>query len=137
MQALYHAGGLRFREERVIHNGVRLEVKAEDVFRDRARLARPGELRLLLPAALPRSRVCTQRSRLALLDADLPEVSQGLLTILGDTQDAAYLQRLHGIINRPESSPRSMRSAVPEHALFCCSKTMTFTYSPRSTSRSR
>jgi glycogen synthase len=122
MQALYHAGGLRFAEERVVHNGVRLDARPASAFRDRSRLARPGELRLLFAGRVTEIKgVHTALEALALLDdaQRLGGVTRVGLTVLGDTRDAAYLDRLHGIVDRLGLAPQvDLQAAVPEDALF-------------------
>ena len=120
MRVLYHAGGLCFREESVVHNGVQLSVPPQAFYRDRSQLVRRGELQLLFAGRVTEIKgVHTALEALALLDSDRLGVARTRLTILGDTKDAAYLARLREIINRLGlASSVDMQSAVPEESLF-------------------
>jgi glycogen(starch) synthase len=120
MRALYHTGGLCFREERVVHNGVRLGVRPRASLRDRSQLVRQGELRLLFAGRITEIKgVHTALEALALLDADRLGVARVRLTVVGNMTDAAYLARLRGTIERLGlASSVNLRPAVPEESLF-------------------
>jgi glycosyltransferase involved in cell wall biosynthesis len=120
MRALYHAGGLRFREERVVHNGVRPTGHQSTAFRNRSGLVRPGELRLLFAGRVTEIKgVHIAFEALPWLDAARLGVERVLLTVLGDTKDATYLARLSEIIDRLNLAPSiNLRPAVPEESLF-------------------
>jgi glycosyltransferase involved in cell wall biosynthesis len=120
MKALYSAGGLRFREELVIHNGVRLTADPSNSFVDRSRLVRQGELRLLFAGRVTEIKgVHTALEALALLEANQLGVERVRFTILGDINDATYLARLRGIILRLALvSSVDFRPAIPEQLLF-------------------
>jgi glycogen synthase len=120
MRALYHAGGLRFREERVVHNGVRLGVRPRASLRDRSQLVRRGELRLLFAGRITEIKgVHTALEALALLDADRLGVARVRLTVVGDMNDVAYLAGLRETVERQGlASSVELRPAVPEESLF-------------------
>ena len=120
MKALYGAGGLRFREELVIHNGVRLTANPSGSFLDRSRLVHQGELRLLFAGRVTEIKgVHTAIEALTLLETDQLGVARVRLTILGDLNDVAYLDRLRGIIARLGlASSVDLRPPIPEQSLF-------------------
>jgi glycogen(starch) synthase len=92
MRDFYAAGGSIFRSHRVIHNGVRQPPQATPP--DRARLVQPGALRLLFAGRLVDLKGAdTAVQALPLLDPKALGVERVTLTILGDGQDKAYMQR--------------------------------------------
>ena len=121
MRALYHAGGLRFREERVVHNGVRLSGAAASLLRATVRSwSGRASCGSCSPAASPRSRACTPRLRLWRCSTPTGLAWRGFASPSSATRnDAAYLARLRGIIDRLGlASSVDLRPAVPEESLF-------------------
>lgn len=116
MRDLYAAGGTRFERDKVIHNGVR-QSGHDGV--DRAQLVNPRKLKLLFAGRLVDLKGAhTAVEALSLLDATALGVERVELTIVGDAQDAAYMDRLNATI---EASPSAqniiLRPTVPEDAL--------------------
>ena len=118
MQVFYHAAGFRFAGEHVVHNGVRQQQRPDAAFRDRTRFVAPGALRLLFAGRLVDLKGAhTAIAALPLLnDMALGAVR---LTIVGDTQDAPYQERLQAEIGRTGTAAQiDFRDMVPEDALF-------------------
>ncbi len=120
MRDLYRAGGISFAHDAVIHNGVKQHDHAARAVRDRSRLAESGVLNLLFAGRLVDLKGAdTAVAALELLDPDVLGVRQVRLTVVGDAQDRAYMERLEAAI---ASSPRGadivLRPAVAEAALF-------------------
>ena len=113
---LYAAGGLRFPIHRVIHNGVHQAGYAGLPTPDRTRLVQPGTLRLLFAGRmvdLKAPDTCVQALDHLHLDGLRVE-----LTLLGDTQDQAFMGRLHGVIAASGRAEQiTLRPSVPEAAL--------------------
>ena len=96
---LYAAGGSVFGRHRVIHNGVKQIGHAAVPGTDRTQLVTPGTLRLLFAGRL----VDLKGAHTAVAAMDLLDPAQfgvhGVeLTIVGDTQDTAYMERLNAAI---------------------------------------
>ncbi|MBL6082182.1 glycosyltransferase family 4 protein [Belnapia sp. T18] len=101
MRDFYAAGGSPFRTYRVIHNGVRQVVPDPGTVPDRTRLVRAGTLRLLFAGRLVDLKGAdTAVEALALLDQRAIGVERVTLTIVGDSQDAAYMTRFAEIVER-------------------------------------
>jgi glycosyltransferase involved in cell wall biosynthesis len=95
VQAMYRDAGFRFARETVIHNGVDQNAAWAAEPPDRTRLVRPDGARLLFAGRL----VDLKGAHTAV--AALPMLDPAArLTIVGDTQDSAYVARLHGDIAR-------------------------------------
>jgi glycosyltransferase involved in cell wall biosynthesis len=120
MRDLYTAGGSRFKRYRVIHNGVKQNTHATKVARDRSSLVAPPTLRLLFAGRLVDLKGAhTAIETMARLDPAALGFDRIELTILGDAQDAAYMQELNGAMSEsPRSTDIILRPAVPEEALF-------------------
>ena len=95
---LYAASGLWFPRNVVIHNGVP-QAGYDAPGHDRATLVEPGVLRLLFAGRLVDLKGADVAVRaLALLDPAALGVSRIVLTLLGDTQDAAYAATLADVV---------------------------------------
>jgi glycosyltransferase involved in cell wall biosynthesis len=93
VRTLYHAAGIGFAREEVIHNGVRPAPGAGSSGPDRSGTVAPGELRLLVAGRL------VELKGVHLAIAALPLLNtMGLgrvrLAIVGDRREEAYCQRL-------------------------------------------
>jgi glycosyltransferase involved in cell wall biosynthesis len=121
VRAMYREAGLTFRHATVIPHGVVLPAHAEEEFADRSTPATTGALRLLFAG-----RVVEIKGVHTIIEA-LPQVVGALndrrveVTILGDTQDAPYLDRLRAAVRaaRLDGVVRFM-PVVPEAQLFRC-----------------
>ena len=120
MREFYRAGGLNFRQEHIVHNGVRMRPQPTFVFRDRSRLVRANELRLLFAGRITEIKgTHTALEALALLRSARPGVGHVRLTILGDATHTAYLSRLQGLVEKLGlGSDVDFRPPVPEDMLF-------------------
>lgn len=120
MRDLYAAGGSRFGRHRIIHNGVKQTAYVGATIVDRSRLVTPGTLRLLFAGRLVDLKGAhTAVAALPLLDPSAIGVDRIELTILGDAQDAAYMDQLHAAIaDNPRQADIILRPAVREEALF-------------------
>lgn len=120
MRDLYAAGGSRFGRHRIIHNGVNQAAYAGAPLVDRSKLVTPGTLRLLFAGRLVDLKGAhTAVAALPLLDPAAMGVDRIELTILGDAQDAAYMEQLHAAISQsPRKADIILRPAVREEALF-------------------
>jgi glycogen(starch) synthase len=97
---LYAAGGIRFNRYRVIHNGVKQGYGPPSNV-DRTKLLQPGTLRLLFAGRLVDLKGAhTVVEAMPLLDLASLGVQTVRLTLLGDTQDAAYLKQLTDAVAR-------------------------------------
>ncbi len=115
---LYAAGGIRFDRHRVIHNGVKQGYgKPSQV--DRTKLVRPGTLRLLFAGRLVDLKGAhTAVEAMPLLDPASLGVQTVQLTLLGDTQDTAYLNQLTDAVARSGCADRiTFEVPVPEAEL--------------------
>lgn len=117
---LYTAGGLTFPRHQVIHNGVRQAGYGAGAFRDRETLVDPGTLHLLFAGRLVDLKGADVAvGALPLLDPAALGVSRIVLTVLGDTQDAAYLAQLSQLIAASgRQADIVMQEPVAESALF-------------------
>ena len=123
VRAYYDAAGIRFARHRVVHNGVPQESLPDAAFRDRTRLVRDGELRLLFAGRLVdlKGADTAVEALPLLLAAEAAELAglEARLTVVGDGQDVAYVRRLHEAIARSGCADRiELRPSVPEAALF-------------------
>jgi glycogen(starch) synthase len=120
MRDFYASGGIRFSRHRIIHNGVQQQPYAGATPADRSKLVRDGTLRLLFAGRLVDLKGAhIAVAALQLLAPAKLGVEKVELTILGDSQDAAYLQSLDAAIAAsPVATAIVMRPAVPETALF-------------------
>ena len=127
---LYAAGGSRFRRSRVVHNGVK-QGRAVEASPPRARdsLVAPGTLRLLFAGRLVDLKGAhTAVAALSLLDPAALGVQHIQLTLLGDAEDAAYLQQLEAaiagsgragdIVMRPTVAEDALPSLFDQHDLY-------------------
>jgi glycosyltransferase involved in cell wall biosynthesis len=119
MRDFYAAGGTVFRTHRVIHNGVKQAPRGAAPVPDRTRLVQPGSLRLLFAGRLVDLKGAhTAVEALSLLDPRALGVSRITLTVIGDEQDKAYMQRFAAAV---ESSGRAadivLRPVVTEAEL--------------------
>jgi len=119
MRDLYAAGGSSFRTHRVIHNGVRQAARAPSTVPDRTHLAEPGTLRLLFAGRLVDLKGAdTAVEALTLLDPSVLGVGRIMLTIVGDSQDEAYMARFTSAVEQSGRAAQiEMRPTVPEDAL--------------------
>jgi glycogen synthase len=117
---LYTDAGVSFARSRVVHNGVHLQPRPEAGFRDRTRLVREGELRLLFAGRLVDLKGAHDAvAAMRLLRPEEAGLREIRLTLLGDTQDAAYAERLHGEVTGNGCADRiEFRPPVAEEALF-------------------
>jgi glycogen(starch) synthase len=115
---LYAAGGIRFDRNRVIHNGVKQGYGPPSQV-DRTKLVQPGTLRLLFAGRLVDLKGAhTAVEAMPLLDPASLGVQTVRLTLLGDTQDAAYLKQLTDAVARSGCADRiTFESPVPEAEL--------------------
>jgi glycogen(starch) synthase len=120
MRDLYAAGGSRFKRHRIIHNGVKQTMHATKIARDRSSLVSAGMLRLLFAGRLVDLKGAhTAIEAMALLDPAALCVDRIELTIVGDAQDAGYMQVLHRAMSQsPRATDIILRPTVPEDALF-------------------
>lgn len=120
MRDLYAASGIRFMDNRVVHNGVCQPPHLPEAFRDRSTLVEDNELRLLFAGRL----VDLKGVHTAVEAMDLiTRIDLGgrfvRLTIVGDRGDTAYLERLSQLIAQSRcGSQIELRDPVPESELF-------------------
>ncbi len=114
MRDLYHAGGLAFAREAVVHNGVRQPPRAPATIRDREDLIAPGAIRLLVAGRnVELKGVHTAVEALGHLDG------RYVLTIVGEGPGSAYGERLAALARELGCAERiAYREPVAEHALF-------------------
>jgi glycosyltransferase involved in cell wall biosynthesis len=117
---LYAASGIVCARQTVVHNGVRQEPAPEETFRNRARLVDSQELRLLFAGRLVDLKGAdTAVEALPLLDPAELGVARVRLTVIGDSQDTVYFDRLRHAIDRSAcASCITIEPPVPEAALF-------------------
>ena len=115
---LYAAGGIRFDRHRVIHNGVKQGYGTASQV-DRTKLVQSGTLRLLFAGRLVDLKGAhTAVEALPLLDPASLGVQAVQLTLLGDTQDTAYLNQLTDAVARSGCADRiTFEPPVPEAEL--------------------
>ena len=120
MHELYVQAGFRFQGAVVIPHGVRLAQHQDGEYRDRIVPVEKGRLRLLFAG-----RVVEIKGGHTILEA-LPEIIRGLpktevrLTVLGDSRDRQYVERLEGIIQRLDLGGKvEFLPPIPESDLFC------------------
>ncbi|MBI5589574.1 MAG: glycosyltransferase [Deltaproteobacteria bacterium] len=120
MHELYVRAGFRFQESVVIPHGVRLARHREGAYRDRMYPVENGRLRLLFAG-----RVVEMKGVHTILEA-FPEITRGLpktevrLTVLGDSQDRQYVERLEGMIRLLDlGGGVEFLPPIPESDLFC------------------
>jgi glycogen(starch) synthase len=120
MRDLYAAGGSRFKRYRIIHNGVKQTTHAMKIVRDRSSLVSPPTLRLLFAGRLVDLKGAhTAIEAMALFDPTELCVDRIELTVLGDAQDAAYMQVLNSAMSQsPRAADIILKPTVPEEALF-------------------
>lgn len=119
MRAMYREACVTFRGTAVIPHGVVLPAHADADFADRSRPACPGALRLLFAGRVVEIKgVHTIIEALPQVVAALPDRSVEV-TILGDMQDALYLDRLRALAREVglDANVRFL-PAVPEEELF-------------------
>lgn len=117
MRDYYAAGGIRFARNRVVHNGVALPEHAPAP--DRAALVRQGVLRLLFAGRLVDLKGADIAvAALPLLDPAALGVRRVVLTVVGDAQDAAYLQRFRAAVAASgRAADIELQPPVPEAGL--------------------
>lgn len=117
---MYADAGVTFERSRVVHNGVRQEERPDAAFRDRARLVRDGELRLLFAGRLVDLKGAHDAvAALPLIRPEEAGVRDVRLTLLGDARDAAYAERLRREVAASGCADRiEIRPPVAEDALF-------------------
>ena len=115
---LYAAAGIRFDRNRIIHNGVKQGAYSAQSA-DRTRLASPGTLRLLFAGRLVDLKGAhTAVAAMPLLDPAALGVARVELTLVGDTQDAAYMRQLDAAITQSgRGDCISLQPVVPEAQL--------------------
>ena len=115
---LYAAGGIRFNRHRIIHNGVK-QAYGQSSQVDRKKLVQAGTLRLLFAGRLVDLKGAhTIVEAMPLLDPASLGVQTVQLTLLGDTQDAAYLKQLTDAVARSGHADCIVfEPPVPEEAL--------------------
>ena len=115
---LYTAGGIVFERSRVVHNGVRQ--KQDGVPRNRLKLVREGELRLLFAGRLVDLKGAHDAvAAMPLLRDGAAGTNLVRLTLVGDTRDTAYAKRLHeAIAASGRADVIELRPLVPEDQLF-------------------
>lgn len=116
---LHAAAGVYFRSHRVIHNGVRQQPRNHLPVPDRSKTVQPGQLRLLFAGRLVDLKgVETALAALPLLDAAELGVERITLTIVGDGQDRAYLERFEALLAaHPRRADIILEPVVPEAEL--------------------
>jgi glycogen(starch) synthase len=119
MREFYSEAGFHFEGDTVIYHGVNLPVVDEARFANRNKLVTDGELRLLIAG-----RVVDLKGVHTAIQA-LPSIQNKLsslkvtLTVVGDDQDHAYLERIHSqISNMHLSGVVKFDKPVPEDGLF-------------------
>ena len=119
MRDFYAAAGVRFSRDRVIHNGVRQAAYAGRTAPDRNVLVDATTLRLLFAGRLVDLKGAhTAVAALRFLDAAALGIARITLTLVGDTQDSAYMARLAAEIEQSgRASDINLRPSVAEDAL--------------------
>ena len=117
---LYADAGVFFERSRVVHNGVRQEPRPDAAFRDRARLVQDGELRLLFAGRFVDLKGAHDAvAAMPLIRPEEAGVQRVRLTLLGDTRDAAYAERLRREVAANACADRiAIRPPVAEGELF-------------------
>lgn len=116
----YAAGGVRFRRDAVIHNGVRdLRHGTGSAPPDRTRLVEPGTLRLLFAGRLVELKGAHDAvAAMKLLDPASLGVQRVSLSLVGDGRDAAYMRQLQDAIAASgRGADITLAPAVPEREL--------------------
>jgi glycogen synthase len=121
VRELYADAGVFFERSRVVHNGVHQRPRPDAAFRDRARLVQDGELRLLFAGRFVDLKGA--HDAVAAMPLIRPEEAGGVrrvrLTLLGDTRDAAYAERLRReVAANPCADQIEILPPVAEDALF-------------------
>ena len=119
MRDYYAAGGASFARHKVIHNGVRQGHYAGAQPPDRRVLVAPATLRLLFAGRLVDLKGAhTAVEALGLLDPAALGVARVTLTLLGDAQDKAYMERLaNAIAASGRAADIDLRPSVAESDL--------------------
>ena len=95
MRDFHGAAGLRFGSHRVIHNGIQQPALADLSLRDRSRIGTRGKVSLLFAGRVVEIKGAhVAVEALGRLRAERPDNLDFELSILGSTQDEAYLGRL-------------------------------------------
>ncbi|MBD0275189.1 MAG: glycosyltransferase family 4 protein, partial [Acetobacteraceae bacterium] len=117
---LYADAGVSFERSRVVHNGVRQEPRPGAAFRDRARLVRDGELRLLFAGRLVDLKGAHDAvAAMPLIRPEEAGAEEVRLTLLGDARDAVYAERLRREVAASGRADRiEILPPVAEDALF-------------------
>lgn len=117
---LYADAGVSFERSRVVHNGVRQEPRPDAAFRDRARLVEDGELRLLFAGRFVDLKGAHDAvAAMPLIRAEEAGARRVRLTLLGDTRDVAYAERLRQEVAASECADGiEILPPVAEDALF-------------------
>lgn len=120
MRTFYREAGFRFRRERVVHNGVHQDVPPDAAFPDRTVWRTPGRFRILFAGRLVDLKGADTAVRaLPLIDAARIGGARAELTLLGDTQDEAYMTTLHALIAGSAAADRiELRPPVAADHLF-------------------
>jgi glycogen synthase len=115
---LYADAGLSFARDRVVHNGVRQRLPPRHAVRNRAWRVHAPELRLLFAGRLVDLKGAHDLVAAMPLIASA-EANHGVrLTLLGDTRDTGYLERLQReVAASPCANRINFRPAVPEDSL--------------------
>jgi glycogen(starch) synthase len=101
MRELYRLGGITFRRDAVVHNGVHQELPDQARFQNRTTTVHPGELNLLFAGRIVDIKgVHTAIEAMPALQNLCGPQLRVRLTIVGDVQDQAYLKRLSGTVTR-------------------------------------
>ncbi len=119
MRGFYAAGGCTFDRAVVIHNGVRQAGHGATPLVDRTHLVQPGTLHLLFAGRLVDLKGAhTAVAAMALLDPRALGVERIQLTLLGDSQDAAYAAQLNEAIGQSgQAANITLAPTVPEDEL--------------------
>jgi len=119
MRDFYAAGGAVFSRHRVIHNGVSLPPADSFAAPDRGRLVEAGTLRLLFAGRLVDLKGAhTAVAALSLLDPAALGVDRILLTVVGNSQDAAYMRSFEEAVARSgRAADIVLAPTVGEHEL--------------------
>lgn len=119
MRDIYEAGGMAFRDARVVHNGVRMAAQPPERLQDRSRLVHDAELRLLFAGRVVDVKgLHTAIEALALLPPD-GKHPRATLTVVGDRQDAGYETRIRELVSRLGCADRvTFLDPIAESELF-------------------
>ena len=118
MEDLYTAAGITFARTAIVHNGVRQDLHPASAYADRTRLVRDGEFNLLFAGRVVEIKgVHTAIEALPLLKLNgMPRIR---LTIVGESQDQAYIKRLRETAERLGCAENiEFREPVRESELF-------------------